>query len=311
MKSIRYALRIFSLACFVAISQQALAINIFTCEPEWHALATEIAGSEANVYVATSANQDPHHVQARPSLISAVRRADLVFCTGGGLESGWLPVLLSKGSNPKVQRAPGLLLAAEQVALLEKPVLLDRAEGDIHASGNPHVHLDPRRILIIAEKLKDRLIEIDAKDANGYQKRFDAFHQRWQKNIQHWEQQAAPLRNTPVIVHHRSWSYLLDWLGIRQVGELEPKPGIPPTPAHLASLISTTQTEHAQLILFTRYNGDKAAKWLTQRSDACAVELPFTVGGDDDSASLDELFSRLIDALVTTQTNCKKSGAHD
>lgn len=309
MNPIQYSLRILSLIILVALSQPVLAINIFTCEPEWHALATEIAGSDASVYVATSANQDPHHVQARPSLISAVRRADLVFCTGGGLESGWLPVLLSKGSNPNVQRAPGLLLAAEQVTLLEKPTSLDRAEGDIHASGNPHVHLDPRRIVIIAEKLKDRLIEIDAPKSDDYQKRFDAFKERWTKNIQHWEESAAPLHDRPVIVHHRSWSYLLDWLNMRQVGELEPKPGIPPTPAHLAALITTTQTEHAHLILFTHYNGDKAAKWLAQRTDACAVELPFTVDGDS-STSLEALFSQLIDVLVSTQENCRKGGMH-
>lgn len=292
------------------ISRPGLALNIFTCEPEWQALAQELATADADIYVATSAQQDPHHVQPRPSLISAVRRADLVFCNGAGLEAGWLPVLLSKGSNPRVQRAPGLLFAAEQVALLEIPTVLDRADGDVHASGNPHVHLDPRRLLTIAQALSARLTEIDPDNTAAYQQRLAQFSQRWEENIATWQAQAKPLSGSAVIVHHRSWSYLIDWLGIEQVGELEPKPGIPPTPAHLSELIDVARSQHATAIIFTDHNGDKAANWLASRSAACAVKLPSTATADDTAADdterpLEKLFSTIIATLVQ---NNKKAG---
>ncbi|MBQ0754609.1 MAG: zinc ABC transporter substrate-binding protein [Gammaproteobacteria bacterium] len=294
------------------ISGPGFALNIFACEPEWQALAHEIAGPDVEVYVATSAQQDPHHVQPRPSLISAVRRADVVFCTGAGLEAGWLPVLLSKGSNPRVQRAPGLFLAAEQVTLLEKPIVLDRADGDVHASGNPHVHLDPRRMLIIAQALSARLAEIDPNNATLYQNRLASFSQRWESNIETWQSQARTLKGATVIVHHRSWSYLLDWLALEQVGELEPKPGIPPTPTHLAKLINVAETQRPYAIIYTNYNGDKAANWLAERSSVCALALPFTVETTNSNAAsfdinkhpLDELFNTIISKLLAERGAC-------
>ena len=291
--------------CLLGLSAPALAIDIFACEPEWQALAHELAGDKAKIYVATSAYQDPHRVQARPGLISAVRRADLVFCTGGGLESGWLPVLLQKGSNPQVLKAPGLLLATEQVSLLEKPQTLERSEGDIHAEGNPHIHLDPRRVLTVAEALAQRLQEIDAANARFYQTQLEKFRQQWHSNLAAWQQQAQPLRNSKVIVHHRSWSYLLDWLGMDSVAELEPKPGLPPTPSHLASLTNVVRQTGTPLILYTDYNGSDAANWLANHSEACAIRLPMTVGGMEAVDTLSALYGSLINALLTAQEQCR------
>lgn len=284
-----------------------MAINIFTCEPEWQALAREIAGDEADIHVATSAHQDPHHVQARPSLISAVRRADLVFCTGAGLEAGWLPMLLSKGSNPRVQQPPGLLLAAEQVELIDVPTLLDRSQGDIHAAGNPHIHLDPRRVLAVADALAQRLAILDPDRAPHYQQRHAAFVTRWQQHQAQWQQQASALRGVPVIEHHRSWRYLLDWLGMAPVGELEPKPGIPPSPGHLQQLLDDPGARSARLILYSAHNGDKAARWLADRSQACAVELPYTTGGSEDTTSLEAFFSQLVSRLTTALEQCHRA----
>lgn len=291
------------------ISGPGFALNIFACEPEWQALAHEIAGPDVEVYIATSAQQDPHHVQPRPSLISAVRRADMVICTGAGLEAGWLPVLLRKGSNPNVQRAPGLFLAADQVTLLEKPTVLDRADGDVHASGNPHVHLDPRRLLVIAKALSARLAEIDPDNATLYQNQLASFSQRWEENIEKWQTQALPLKGAAVIVHHRSWSYLLEWLGLEKIGELEPKPGIPPTPTHLANLIDTAKARPPYAILYSDYNGDKAANWLAERSSSCALSLPFTTSDAAASSGgemppLDALFNTIIQRLLEQKRVC-------
>lgn len=300
MKTLKNWLAVGALLC----SAPAAALNIFTCEPEWQALAEEIAGDKADVYVATSPRQDPHHVQARPGLISAVRRADLVFCTGAGLETGWLPLLLSKASNARVQRAPGLLLAAEHVALLDIPTQLDRAEGDIHAAGNPHIHFDPRRMLQVAAVLMQHLQQLDTSNAAHYQVRFDAFQAQWRDRLQQWETQAAPLRGVAVIEHHRSWRYLLDWLGMQPVGELEPKPGIPPSPGHLQSLLVDPQARGARLILYTAFNGDKAARWLASHSPACAVALPYTVGADESGATLNGFYTTLVTRLVEALEQC-------
>lgn len=280
---------------------QANALSVFACEPEWQALAAELAGEHAAIHTATSAHQDPHHVQARPSLISAVRRADLVICTGAGLETGWLPVLLAKGSNPRVLQPPGLFLAADQVALLDRPTTLDRADGDLHAEGNPHIHLDPRRLLKIADALHQRLIALDPENAEVYRARYASFAERWQSAMARWAQQAAALADTPVIVHHRSWHYLLDWLGMRQVGELEPRPGLPPTPGHLATLVKVAKADNARLVLYTDHNGSKAADWLASRTPACALALPFTVGGAPGADTLIGLFDTLVSKLLSGQ----------
>ncbi|MCB1836290.1 MAG: zinc ABC transporter substrate-binding protein [Alcanivoracaceae bacterium] len=300
MKILKNWLAVGALLC----SAPAAALNIFACEPEWQALAQEIAGDKADIYVATSAQQDPHRVQARPGLISAVRRADLVFCTGAGLEAGWLPLLLGKASNARVQSAPGLLLAAEHVTLLDKPAQLDRAEGDIHAAGNPHIHFDPRRILQVASVLAQQLQQLDPGNAAYYQARLSTFEATWREHIQQWESQAASLRGVAVIEHHRSWRYLLDWLGIQPVGELEPKPGIPPSPGHLQHLLLDQDARGARLILYAAINGDKASHWLASHSSACAVELPYTVGGDEDSASLSDFYATLVTRLVETLAQC-------
>lgn len=289
-----------SLFALLSITQaQAASLRVFACEPEWAALTEEIAGDLADITTAIHPSQDPHKIEARPTLISAVRRADLVFCTGAELEVGWLPVLLSRGANPKVTRPPGLLYAADQVTLIEVPERLDRADGDIHAAGNPHLHLDPRRLLKIAEVLTERLVTLDADNGDHYRAALLAFQQRMGNAISDWEAQASSLRGNEVIVHHRSFSYLLDWLGIDTLAELEPKPGLPPTAGHLASLVSVTEQSDARLILYTDYNGDRGANWLAQRTNACAVRLPLSPTG-----SVFELFDGLITTLLHTNQSC-------
>lgn len=280
------------------------ALSIFACEPEWGALARVVAGPDARITVAIAPGQDPHHIQARPTLISAVRRADMVVCNGAGLETGWLPVLLSRGANPSVQREPGLFLAAEHVSLLDKSGQADRSQGDIHPRGNPHVHLDPRNLPAIASALAVQLGKVDRNRSAQYEQNARHFTASWTVRTQRWQQQSAPLNKTPVVVHHRSWNYLLDWLGMYQLAELEPKPGLPPAPGHLASLIEEIDPTDTTLILYTSFNGDQAADWLAQRTAACAVELPFTVESDDGETALAALFDQLLTRLLQAQQRC-------
>ncbi len=277
-------------------------LQVFACEPEWAALTRELGGDAVKVFTATTARQDPHHIQARPSLIARMRRADLLVCTGAELEIGWLPLLLRKASNGKVQPGrPGHFLAAEQLPLLERPSHLDRAEGDVHAQGNPHVHTDPRNIARIAKALAARLASIDPDRADHYRQRLRDFTDRWQQAMADWTERAAPLRGRQVVVQHRQWPYLLDWLGMQRVATLEPKPGLPPTPGHLAALKTQLATQPADLILRAAYLDPAPARWLSRQTGIPEVVLPFTVGGSDAAQDLFTLFedtlTRLLGAL--------------
>jgi len=214
-------------------------LEVFACEPEWASLTKELGGEHVDIYTATTNQQDPHHIQARPSLVAKARQADLLICTGAELEIGWLPLLLRKSGNPKIQEGQaGYFLATDYVALLDKPIALDRSMGDVHAAGNPHVHLDPVRVQIIANKLSETLTKLDPANRSNYEKKLASFTENWQNMIQQWAERTQHLKGKPIVVHHKNWTYLQHWLGLNQAAVLEPKPGIPSTSSHLSSLVS-------------------------------------------------------------------------
>ena len=291
------------LLALTALPAQA-ALNIFACEPEWGALALELGGDKVSVYNATQALQDVHHVQAKPSLIAKMRSANLAVCTGLELEIGWLPMVLRQGANPAVQPGkPGYFEAGNYVQRLEIPQRLDRADGDVHAMGNPHIQTDPRNIAKVSVALAQRLAEIDPANATYYQARQQDFAQRWQTAIQRWELQAKPLKGVAIVVQHKAFPYLSDWLGLREVAMLEPKPGVEPTSSHLAEVLAQLQQHPARMVIRAAYNDDRASNWLADRAKIPAVVLPFTVGGADHANDLFGLFditvSRLLDAIST------------
>ena len=273
-------------------------LRVFACEPEWGSLLAELAADTIDVDVATNALQDVHVVEARPSLIAKMRKADLLVCSGAQLEIGWLPQLLRQAGNARVTSAAGNFMAANQVTTLDRPASVDRAAGDVHPDGNPHVQLDPYRVLAIARALSARLGELDAANAAIYQQRFDDFESRWQAAITRWEIKAAPLKGKAVVVHHSAWIYLLQWLGMREIGSLEPKPGVPPTSAHLSSLIDVTKAGGAIAIICAAYQDSKPDEWLAGRTGVPALVLPFTVGGDEQAKDLFGLYDSTIDRLL-------------
>lgn len=275
------------------------AIKVLACEPEWGALVQELAGDKASVYVATTGLQDPHHIQARPSLVAAARTTDLLVCTGAELEVGWLPVLIRQSGNNAIQPGkPGNFAAADFVRKLEVPDRLDRADGDVHAAGNPHIQTDPRNIALVAGPLAKRLAEIDPANAATYQARATDFATRWSAAIARWEKQAAPLRGTPIVVQHKAFPYLEQWLGLVEVAALEPKPGIEPTSAHLSAVLAELQTRPAKMILRAAYNDGRGAEWLADRARLPVVVLPFTVGGDEQAKDLFSLFDDTVQRLL-------------
>ncbi len=286
-------------AAFAAASAPAHAkLKVFACEPEWGSLVAELAGDKVDVDVATTALQDVHVIEAKPSLIAKVRSADLAVCTGAELEVGWLPQLVRQSGNTRIASGPGSFMAAAQVKTLEKPTALDRANGDVHPDGNPHVQMDPRRVLIVARRLGERLAELDPANAATYKARGADFEQRWLAAMAKWKNEAAPLRGRNVVVHHISWVYLLDWLGMKQIGALEPKPGVPPTAAHMSQLVATTKSSDTLAIIRAAYQDPKPADWLSQRTGVPAVTLPFSVGGDAQSKDLFGLFDSTLAKLL-------------
>ena len=291
-----------SIMLLVALPATA-ALNVFACEPEWASLVDELGGERVKTVSATTAYQDPHHIEARPSLISKVRRADLLVCSGSELEIGWLPLLQRQASNTKVlSNSIGYFEASAMVKRLDVPVqlnsALDRSMGDVHATGNPHVHLDPRRIQTIAKALQARLVEIDPAGKKYYQQRLNDFTQRWQQAINKWQLQAKTLKGKRMVVHHRDWVYLFDWLGIEIAGALEPKPGLPTTAGHLVSLKQSLLAKSATMIVYTTYQNPRAAKRFSQMTNTPAVELPYTVGGAENVNDLFSLFDETIQRLT-------------
>jgi zinc/manganese transport system substrate-binding protein len=275
------------------------ALNVFACEPEWAALTKQLAGDKADIYTATGPLQDPHQVQARPSLIAKARRANLVVCTGAELEIGWMPVVLRESVNNAIQPgSPGYFEAAQYVTMLEVPTRLDRAEGDVHPGGNPHIQTDARNFLPIAEALSKRLIQLDPADTTFYQQRLAAFDQQWRAAITKWEKQAAPLKGIPIVVHHKGFAYLNDWLGLNEVAELEPKPGMEPSVAFLGKVLNDLQQHPARMVIRAAYQNERPSEWIAERAHIPAVNLPFTVGGTPQATDLFTLFDDTIERLL-------------
>ena len=269
----------------------ANALEVFACEPEWASLVSELAGDAANVTVATTAFQDPHRLQAKPSLIAAIRKADLVICTGADLEIGWLPLLLRRGGNPEI------FMASDHVRRLEVPKVINRSQGDIHPQGNPHVHLDPRNIRRIAAALAEQLVEMDGKNAADYNTRLADFQERWSDALSTWEERALALAGLEVASHHRSFSYLANWLGLDIVATIESKPGIPPSGAQLASLLEQLSEKPPVVVVRTPYENEKPSLWLTERLSVPAIKLPYTISGNDAVTDLFTLFDETLRIL--------------
>lgn len=285
------------ISLFAALQVQAL--NILACEPEWQSLAREITGDLAKVQSATSAFQDPHHIQARPSLLAKARRADLLICTGAELESGWLPLLLRKSGNSRIRPGEsGYFMAADQVELLNQARTVDRSEGDVHGAGDPHFFLDPHYISKIAKALALRLEQLDPANQQSYQNNLHNFLGRWHSSIQGWEQKAQQLKGKHFVVRHNNWFYLSRWLGFDVVATLEPKPGLPPTSGHLAKVLKQVQQQPVTAIINGSYQDKKAANWLQGKTRLPVIALPYTVGGDDQSKDLIGLFDQTLSLLL-------------
>ena len=289
--------------CALALATPARAnLSVFACEPEWGALSSEVGGDKVSVYTATTGAQDPHQIQARPSLIAKARSADVTVCDGAELEIGWLPMILQQAGNSKIAVGqPGAFDATTYVRLLEQPSRLDRAEGDIHAAGNPHIQTDPRMMLPISKALATRFAQLDAANAPYYASREADFEKRWTTALAKWTAEAAPLKGANIAVQHHAWIYMENWLGLHEVVPLEPKPGVPPSSGYLAEVLQKLQATPAKFVIRAAYEDDRPSAFISEHAGIPAVVLPFTVGGTDQAKNLfglyDDTISRLLAGL--------------
>ena len=288
-----------TLAIFLGLASAANiaadTVQVFACEPEWSSLAEEIGGNRVKAFSATHAQQNPHFIRARPSLIAKVRKADLIFCSGAGLEVGWLPILIQKAGADLQPGTNGYLMASDYVRILEQPHShVDRSMGDIHPEGNPHVHMDPRNILIVAKELSNRLSKIEPGSSEFFTAQFDNFSERWSEALSRWENEISNLTEYPIVTHHKSFSYFVDWAKLKDVGSIEPKPGLPPTIRDLNNLYTSVKDINNLLIVRSPYDPAKGAAWLSEKTSRPAIVMPYTVGGNENVTDLFSLFDESI-----------------
>lgn len=253
----------------------AAAFTVFACEPEWAAL-TRVLLPTARVHVATHAGQDPHHIEARPALIAQLRSADLVVCTGASLEAGWLPTLQERAGNA---RARDVFFAADHVEPIDpQPGAIGTPwTGDVHAEGNPHLHGDPRKLLEVAVALAERMAREAPAERAGIEQRRAAFEARWRQKVAEWERLASPLRGRQVAAQHTGFGYLWLWLGMQQVADLEPRPGMSPTPGHLQRLLEGLRAAPPLAVVVSSYQDPRPGRWLTSQLQAAGAPVPLLV----------------------------------
>lgn len=274
-------------------------LNIMTATTDLAALAQEVGGDRVNVESIARGYQDPHFVEAKPSFLLKLRKADLLIVVGLELEIGWLPPLITQSSNPKIQvAAPGYLDASRFARILEIPTgQVTRAEGDVHPLGNPHYWLDPDNGLRIAKGIADKLSEMHPNDAAYFAQRYSAFEQHLKQAEQQWLAQMKPYAGRKIVTYHRSWPNFADHFGLNVVGYVEPRPGIPPSPQHTVELINQMKREGVKVIVVEPYFDLKTPDSVARETGGQVVVLTPSVGGEKEITDYFKLFDYDIGKL--------------
>ncbi|MDD5678878.1 MAG: metal ABC transporter substrate-binding protein [Kiritimatiellae bacterium] len=284
-------------------------LNVVSTTADFGSIAQEIGGDLVHVIVLAKPTEDPHFVDAKPSYIAKIARADVLIEGGAELEMGWLPPLIDGARNSKIELGrPGRVLCAEGLALLEVPTTLDRSEGDIHAMGNPHFMTDPMNARHAAERICAALSIVDLDHSAAYRQNLDAFVKRLDGRLASWQKQMAPFQGKSVVAYHNSWPYFANRFGVKIDIFLEPKPGIPPTPAHLADVITHMKAEQIGVILVEPYQNRKTADKVSAQTDAVIVDFAQYPGGVKGSeAGYVELIDYLVNTLATALNRAQTS----
>jgi zinc/manganese transport system substrate-binding protein len=300
-----YQLLRFVLVCVLGLGSVLFAnraeakLHVVGTLPDFAAIANELGGERVEAESLIQGTEDPHFVDAKPSHILRVNRADLLICIGLGLESGWLPVLLTQARNGNVQvGADGYLDASQFVQTKEIPAKADRAMGDVHGGGNPHYYVSPPEMLRVSEAIYHRLVQLDPKGRADYDKRWQAFSKKYHDKMVYWKAATAPLAGSKVVEYHKSWTYLLDWLGFTSVGALEPKPGIPPSPGHVTQLLMQVKDQHVRFVFRETYHADSLSDVFARKAGAKLLSLPTMVGAEPGIKTIWDKWDRVIQMLT-------------
>lgn len=291
------------LLCLLSLSEHSQAtLRVVTTTEDLAAIASAIGGAAVDVVSLTPGTRDPHFAEAKPSMIRKVYQADLLILVGADMEIGWLPPLLQSARNGRVQSGnPGYLDLSLVVSLLGQmtgPV--SRAMGDVHAKGNPHYWLDPRNGARMARAIAERLSELDPEQRDGYQARLLVFEQALARKLAQWQTALTPLKGQAVVAYHTSFIYLADAFGFTIADEVEPKPGVAPSAAHLNQLVQRIKREQISLLIMEPYYEQRSARYLHDQTGIRIAVLPQSVGALPQIEAYFDLFDRIVTILTQT-----------
>ena len=298
----KYALMMAAMVGLLAATSSARAhLKIVATVPTLAAVAKAIGGSKVSVQSLALHTQDPHFVDAKPSRVLKLNKADLLLVVGLQLEVGWLPTLQTGARNKAIQvGSAGYLDCSQFVKLKEIPKVVDRRKGDIHPGGNPHYLYDPRAVVAVAKAVTKRMGVLDTKNAAFYRAKLKRFVKRVKAVAQKQRKQLKKYRGLPIIGYHKSWAYLADWLGLKQIAFIEPKPGIPPNPAHVAKVLVLARKKKVRAILQESYYPNTTTKLIAKKSGARLVTVPGGVnfkGGEKYWDHLEKTIAKLKKGL--------------
>ena len=277
----------------------AAPLNVVATTPDLGALAREIGGVAVDVKALAKPTEDPHFVDAKPSHIVTLNRADVLIEGGAELELGWLPPLLESARNPKIASgAPGRIIASHGITMIEIPATFDRSRGDVHALGNPHYLLDPLNVKIVAAEIADHLAAVAPQSAALFRSNLATFNTRLDAKLAEWQRALAPYRGAKIVTYHRDFVYLAQRFGLLVAETLEPKPGIAPSPAHLAKVITTMKAEGARVIMVQPYQNRRTAETVARQTGAVVLDIPQQPGARPNTNTYFELMDYMVGSLA-------------
>lgn len=293
--------RLFLIAVLVILNINfAMAdLKVITTYPYIASITSEIVKDKAKVEHLADGNLDPHFIVPKPSLIVKLRNADILIINGAGLEVGWLPPLINQANNPKINtNSVGFLDLSEFVNLIQKPESVSRAAGDVHPEGNPHFHLDPYNIPIIADAITEKLCKIDTKNCDSYKSNNKAFKEKWHLKLKEWNANMQTLKGKNVIQYHKLYDYFINRYQLKVISNLEPLPGIPPNAKHIESIIEKAKVDRVDFIMQDVYHPQKAAKFLAEKINTKVIVVPHDVGSVPQAKDIFSLFDQIVERLT-------------
>lgn len=291
--------------CFISAQANA-QLKVVATTPDLAAVAREIGGDKVNVVALAKPTEDPHFVDAKPSFIVTLNRADALIDGGAELELGWLPPLLENSRNSKLAAgAPGRIVASEGIRLLEIPTSFDRSKGDIHSLGNPHYMIDPLAVKTVARNIATHFASLDPKNAAVYNANLARFNSRLDAKLAEWQRELAPYRGAKIVTYHRDFIYFGQRFGLTIVDELEPKPGIAPSPAHLAQVIGEMKRDNAKVILVQPFQNRKTAETVARQTGATVIDAPQQPGAARNTSSYFDNMDNLVRAIAAALGGAK------